>query len=112
MGVHAGWLCTASLLTCKCSLAQLLPLTGLSRCGPLPFHALLLVPLHPWYQLPSYELQAGTDNSVLEEAKKAHEAGKGPSVGTTLVQPNGAQLQEVRVPRRGRMRHVGADAPE
>ena len=45
---------------------------------------------------PSNPSQAGSDNSLIEEAQKAHEEGKGPSVGTTLVQPNGAQLQEVR----------------
>lgn len=44
----------------------------------------------------------GTDNSLLEEGKAAHEAGTGPSVGTILVQPNGAQLQEVRERSRAR----------
>ena len=32
---------------------------------------------------------------VLEAAKKDHEEGKGPSVGITIVQPNGEQLQHV-----------------
>lgn len=41
-------------------------------------------------------MQAGTDNSLIEEAQKAHAEGKGPSVSVTLVQSNGAQLQEVR----------------
>jgi hypothetical protein len=43
----------------------------------------------------SHIMNAGTDNSILDAAKKAHEEGKGPSVGVTLVQPNGAQLQQV-----------------
>ncbi|KIZ04980.1 putative quinone-oxidoreductase, chloroplastic [Monoraphidium neglectum] len=38
---------------------------------------------------------AGTDNEVLDAAKAAHAAGKGPAVAATLVQPNGAQLQEI-----------------
>lgn len=40
-------------------------------------------------------MNAGTDNEVLDAAKKAHEEGKGPGVSLTLVQPNGAQLQQV-----------------
>ncbi len=47
-------------------------------------------------QLPTNPPQAGSDNSLIEEAQKAHAEGKGPSVGTVLVQPNGTQLQEVR----------------
>jgi hypothetical protein len=43
---------------------------------------------------------AGTDNEVLDAAKAAHAAGKGPAVAATLVQPNGAQLQEVGIKRR------------
>ena len=43
----------------------------------------------------SHIFNAGTDNSVLEAAQAAHAAGTGPSVGTTLVQANGEQLQEV-----------------
>ena len=31
---------------------------------------------------------------MLEAARKEHEAGKGPSVGTTLVKPNGEQFQQ------------------
>lgn len=51
--------------------------------------------LNQQVSLADHCLQAGTDNSLLEEAQKAHAEGKGPSVGTVLVQPNGAQLQEV-----------------
>lgn len=43
----------------------------------------------------SHIFNAGTDHKLLDEARAAHEAGKGPSVGTTLVQPNGADLQQV-----------------
>jgi hypothetical protein len=39
---------------------------------------------------------AGTDHALLDKAKEAHAAGKGPAVGTTLVQPNGEELQQVR----------------
>lgn len=45
----------------------------------------------------SHILNGGTDNVALDAAKAAHKASKGPAVGNTLVQPNGAQLQEVRV---------------
>lgn len=38
---------------------------------------------------------AGSDDAVLDAAKEAHAAGKGPSVGTLLVTPNGQQLQEI-----------------
>lgn len=44
----------------------------------------------------SHIFNAGTDNDALEAARAAHEAGTGPAVGTVLVAPNGAQLQEVR----------------
>ncbi|GAB4822686.1 hypothetical protein N2152v2_009732 [Parachlorella kessleri] len=40
-------------------------------------------------------MNTDTDPALLEAARKEHEAGKGPSVGTTLVQPNGEQLQQV-----------------
>ena len=33
--------------------------------------------------------------AVLEAARKEHEAGKGPSVGTIFVKANGEQLQHV-----------------
>lgn len=44
----------------------------------------------------SHILNAGSDDAVMAAAKEAHAAGKGPSVSTTLVQPHGQQLQEVR----------------
>jgi len=56
----------------------------------------LLSTLKPTGHL-SHILNAGTDNAILGAAKEAHAAGKGPGVSNTLVQPNGAQLQEVRV---------------
>ncbi|GAB4822684.1 hypothetical protein N2152v2_009730 [Parachlorella kessleri] len=40
-------------------------------------------------------MSPGTDQSLLEAARKEHEAGKGPSVGTTFVQSNGEQLQHI-----------------
>ncbi len=43
----------------------------------------------------SHVFSPGTDNALLDEARAAHEAGRGPSIGTTLVEPNGAQLQQV-----------------
>lgn len=43
----------------------------------------------------SHIMNAGTDQEVLAAANKRHEEGKGPSVGTILVQPNGEQLQEI-----------------
>ena len=43
----------------------------------------------------SHIMNAGSSDDVLDAAKKAQAEGKGPSVGTTLVQPNGEQLQEV-----------------
>ncbi|KIZ04982.1 putative Quinone-oxidoreductase [Monoraphidium neglectum] len=43
----------------------------------------------------SHILNGGTDNVALDAAKAAHKASKGPAVGNTLVQPNGAQLQEI-----------------
>lgn len=45
---------------------------------------------------------AGSDDAVLDAAKEAHAAGKGPSVGTLLVTPNGQQLQEVSACELGR----------
>ena len=59
----------------------------------------------------SHIFNAGTDNSVLEAAQAAHAAGNGPSVGTTLVQANGEQLQEVGAGWEGAAPHgVGWDA--
>lgn len=43
----------------------------------------------------SHIMNAGSDNDIIEGAKKAHEEGKGPGVGTILVTPNGGQLQEI-----------------
>ncbi|PSC70610.1 NADPH:quinone reductase [Micractinium conductrix] len=43
----------------------------------------------------SHIFNAGSDNAVLAEAQEAHAAGKGPSVGTILVTPNGEQLQHI-----------------
>lgn len=43
----------------------------------------------------SHIMNAGTDAALLEAAKEAHAAGKGPDVGTVLVTPNGEQLQEI-----------------
>lgn len=44
----------------------------------------------------SHIFNAGTDRELLAQAEAAHKEGKGPAVGTTLVQPNGGQLQQVR----------------
>ena len=45
----------------------------------------------------SHIMNAGTDSDVLGAAGEAHEEGRGPGVGTVLVQPSGEQLQQVRV---------------
>jgi sulfite reductase alpha subunit-like flavoprotein len=56
----------------------------------------LLATLKPGGHL-SHILSAGTDNAILDAAKAKAAAGEGPGVSVTLVQPNGAQLQEVCV---------------
>ncbi|PSC70488.1 NADPH:quinone reductase [Micractinium conductrix] len=43
----------------------------------------------------SHILNAGSDEAVMKAAQEAHAAGKGPSVGTILVTPNGEQLQQI-----------------
>ncbi|KAI8468220.1 MAG: putative zinc-binding dehydrogenase [Monoraphidium minutum] len=43
----------------------------------------------------SHIMNAGSSDDVMGAAKAAHGAGKGPGVSTTLVTPNGGQLQEI-----------------
>jgi hypothetical protein len=90
---HVAWVrgqCSAPLPK-TCLHAD--PISSSSAAGAM-VHKLLQV-LKPTGHL-AHVFNAHSDTSALDRARELHAAGAGPSVGDTLVEPNGAQLQEVR----------------